>query len=96
MAEFKPGHTSARQKYQYNQDNIGDAEDKYYPGRNQRMKEGVHFIPLINLISSELLQFNFTGASQGVFNREHGLAAVGPDYLIDALSQRFVVFVAGI
>ena len=69
MAEFKPGHTSARQKYKYNQDNIRNAEDIYYPGRNQRMKEGVHFIPRINLIIPELFQFDFTGTTRRVFDR---------------------------
>jgi hypothetical protein len=34
MGEFKPGHAPASEKYQYAQDNIGDAEDKYNPGRN--------------------------------------------------------------
>lgn len=48
MGEFKPGHAPAGEKYQYAKDNICDAEDKYYPGRDQRMEEGVHFVPPIN------------------------------------------------
>jgi len=48
VGEFKSGHAPAGQEYQYAQDNIRDAEDKYYPDRDQRMEEGVHFVPLIN------------------------------------------------
>jgi hypothetical protein len=96
MGEFKPGHTSAGKEYQYAQDNIGDAEDKYYPGRDQRMEEGVHFAPLINLVITGLLQFDFTGTPGGVFDREHGLVGVGPDYLVDSLDQGLIEFVAGV
>jgi hypothetical protein len=31
MGEFIAGHAPAGQEYQYAQDNISEAEDKYYP-----------------------------------------------------------------
>jgi hypothetical protein len=61
MGEFIAGHAPAGQKHQYAQDDISEAEDKYYPGRYQRMEKGVHFLPLINLVIAGLLQFNFAG-----------------------------------
>ena len=96
MGEFKPGHAPASEKYQYAQDNIHQAEDKYYPGRDQRMEEGVHFAPLIILVSAGLLQFDFTGTTRRVFDREHGLVGIGPDYLVDSLNQGLIEFVAGV
>ena len=96
MGKFKPGQAPARQEYQYNQDNISDAEDKYYPGRDQRMEKSVHFVPLVNLVTARLLQFNFTGTPRGVFDRKHRLVTVGPDYFIDTHNQGFIEFIAGV
>jgi hypothetical protein len=42
VGEFIAGQAPAGQKYQYAQDDICEAEEKYYPGRYQRMKKGVH------------------------------------------------------
>jgi hypothetical protein len=60
------------------------------------MEEGVHFAPLISLVITGLLQFDFTRPPGRVFEREHRLVTVGPDYLVDPLDQGLIELIAGI